>query len=35
MDIYPHDHRMWAAIGIYAGEEDNAIYRRTAPRNAR
>jgi hypothetical protein len=19
MDIYPHDHRMWAAIGIYAG----------------
>ncbi len=28
MDIYPHDHRMWAAIGIYAGAEDNAFYRR-------
>ncbi len=23
MTIYPHDHRMWAAIGIYAGREDN------------
>lgn len=31
MDIYPHDHRMWAAIGIYAGVEDNAFYRREAP----
>ncbi len=31
MDIYPHDHRMWAAIGIYAGQEDNAFYRRTGP----
>jgi predicted metal-dependent enzyme (double-stranded beta helix superfamily) len=29
MDIYPHDHRMWAAIGIYAGQEDNAFYRRS------
>ena len=19
MDLYPHDHRMWAAIGVYAG----------------
>jgi len=28
MTIYPHDHRMWAAIGIYAGQEDNAFYRR-------
>jgi predicted metal-dependent enzyme (double-stranded beta helix superfamily) len=28
MAIYPHDHRMWAAIGIYAGAEDNAFYRR-------
>ncbi len=28
MRIYPHDHRMWAAIGIYTGEEDNAFYRR-------
>ena len=31
MRVYPHDHRMWAAIGIYAGREDNAFYRRTAP----
>jgi predicted metal-dependent enzyme (double-stranded beta helix superfamily) len=26
--LYPHDHRMWAAIGIYSGREDNAFYRR-------
>lgn len=31
MDIYPHDHLMWAAIGIYAGQEDNAFYRRSGP----
>jgi predicted metal-dependent enzyme (double-stranded beta helix superfamily) len=31
MAIYPHDHRMWAAIGIYAGQEDNAFFRRAAP----
>ncbi|HEY3799566.1 MAG TPA: hypothetical protein VGL58_14530 [Caulobacteraceae bacterium] len=23
----PHDHRMWAVIGIYAGEERNTFYR--------
>jgi predicted metal-dependent enzyme (double-stranded beta helix superfamily) len=28
MAIYPHDHRMWAAIGIYGGAEDNTLYRR-------
>jgi predicted metal-dependent enzyme (double-stranded beta helix superfamily) len=28
MRIYPHDHRMWAAIGIYAGQEDNEFFRR-------
>ncbi len=28
MRLFPHDHRMWAAIGIYAGQEDNAFYRR-------
>ena len=22
MSIYPHDHRMWAIIGIYGGRED-------------
>jgi predicted metal-dependent enzyme (double-stranded beta helix superfamily) len=31
MKLYPHDHRMWAAIGIYAGTEDNSFYRRSAP----
>jgi predicted metal-dependent enzyme (double-stranded beta helix superfamily) len=31
MSIYPHDHRMWAVIGIYAGQEDNRFFRRTAP----
>jgi predicted metal-dependent enzyme (double-stranded beta helix superfamily) len=31
MSIYPHDHRMWAVIGIYEGQEDNAFYRRSAP----
>jgi predicted metal-dependent enzyme (double-stranded beta helix superfamily) len=28
MNLYPHDHRMWAMIGIYEGAEDNAFYRR-------
>src|SRR5262245_20187488 len=31
MSIYPHDHRMWAVIGIYEGQEDNAFFRRSAP----
>ena len=31
MRLLPHDHRMWAAIGIYAGQEDNAFYRRSGP----
>jgi predicted metal-dependent enzyme (double-stranded beta helix superfamily) len=30
MAIYPHDHRMWAVIGLYGGREDNVFYRRTA-----
>jgi predicted metal-dependent enzyme (double-stranded beta helix superfamily) len=29
MCLYPHDHRMWAAIAIYTGQEDNAFYRRS------
>src|SRR5688572_14470859 len=29
MVIGPHDHRMWAAIGIYTGGEDNAFFRRS------
>jgi predicted metal-dependent enzyme (double-stranded beta helix superfamily) len=28
MMLFPHDHRMWAAIGIYTGQEDNTFYRR-------
>ena len=31
MSLYPHEHRMWAAIGMYGGQEDNAFFRR-APR---
>ncbi len=31
MTLMPHDHRMWAAIGIYAGREDNILWKR-APR---
>jgi predicted metal-dependent enzyme (double-stranded beta helix superfamily) len=31
MSIYPHDHRMWAVIGIYSGQEDNVFYRRSGP----
>jgi len=29
MDLHPHDHRMWAVIGIYTGREDNKFYRRS------
>ena len=28
MFLMPHDHQMWAVIGIYGGVEDNAFYRR-------
>jgi predicted metal-dependent enzyme (double-stranded beta helix superfamily) len=28
MSIWPHDHSMWAAIGIYTGREDNTFFRR-------
>lgn len=28
MSLYPHDHRMWAAIGVFGGVEDNLFYRR-------
>jgi len=30
MQLMPHDHRMWAVIGIYAGVEDNQFFRRDA-----
>jgi predicted metal-dependent enzyme (double-stranded beta helix superfamily) len=29
MTLFPHDHRMWATIGIYQGREDNTFYRRS------
>jgi predicted metal-dependent enzyme (double-stranded beta helix superfamily) len=29
MAIYPHDHRMWVAIGLYGGREDNVFHRRS------
>src|SRR5439155_11293394 len=28
MKLYPHDHQLWAVIGIYGGVEDNTLYRR-------
>ena len=28
MNLYPHEHRMWAVIGMYGGQEDNAFFRR-------
>lgn len=28
MMVMPHDHRMWAVIGIYSGREDNIFWRR-------
>jgi predicted metal-dependent enzyme (double-stranded beta helix superfamily) len=31
MAIYPHDHKLWAVIGLYGGREDNTFYRRGGP----
>jgi predicted metal-dependent enzyme (double-stranded beta helix superfamily) len=31
MTLYPHEHRMWAVIGMYGGQEDNAFFRRDPP----
>lgn len=28
MELHPHNHNMWACIGIYRGREDNTFYRR-------
>ena len=28
MTIYPHNHRMWAVIGVYTGREDNIFWRK-------
>jgi len=32
MTIYPHNHRMWAVIGVYTGREDNIFWRRIGPK---
>ncbi len=29
MTLQPHNHRMWAVIGIYSGREDNIFWRQT------
>lgn len=29
MNLHPHDHCMWAVIGVYGGREDNTFYRRS------
>ena len=28
MTLMPHDHKMWAVIGVYGGREDNIFWRR-------
>lgn len=35
MMLMPHDHRMWAVIGIYTGREDNIFWRRLPDRHDR
>jgi predicted metal-dependent enzyme (double-stranded beta helix superfamily) len=32
MNLVPHNHLMWALIGIYTGREDNILWRRTPDR---
>ena len=29
MTLFPHDHCMWAVIGIYGGQENNTFFRRS------
>ena len=31
MTILPHNHLMWAVIGVYTGREDNIFWRRLTP----
>ena len=31
MSFAPHNHRMWAAVALYGGDEDNTLYRRSGP----
>jgi predicted metal-dependent enzyme (double-stranded beta helix superfamily) len=28
MQLNPHEHRMWAVVGLYGGQEDNTFFRR-------
>jgi predicted metal-dependent enzyme (double-stranded beta helix superfamily) len=32
MVLLPHNHKMWATIGIYSGREDNILWRPAGPR---
>jgi len=35
MTVMPHNHQMWALIGIYSGREDNIFWRRVPNGNGR
>src|SRR5262249_7798573 len=35
VQLFPHDHRMWACIGIFAGVEDNEFFGRRTDDPAR
>jgi predicted metal-dependent enzyme (double-stranded beta helix superfamily) len=35
MTVTPHDHLMWAGMGLYTGREDNVFWRRLPDRNGR
>jgi predicted metal-dependent enzyme (double-stranded beta helix superfamily) len=35
MTVMPHNHQMWAVIGIYTGREDNVFWRRVPDGNSR
>jgi predicted metal-dependent enzyme (double-stranded beta helix superfamily) len=35
MTIMPHNHEMWANIGVYMGREDNIFWRRMPRRSVR
>jgi predicted metal-dependent enzyme (double-stranded beta helix superfamily) len=34
MNLAPHNHRMWALVGMYAGREDNIFWKRAGDRLA-
>jgi predicted metal-dependent enzyme (double-stranded beta helix superfamily) len=35
MTVVPHEHRMWAVIGVYTGAEDNMFWRRVGEQGGR